>query len=169
MYYRFDVTNRAQYTRLHSWDPSREYRYTDVFPTLCAKSGRLALTDLDFPFGNPTASISVMNVDGTDRQKIFQRQDGASLMPTWSPDCQWIAFGFGTFFGGRGFAPANVFMVKADGSREQAGHPEQGQCGLPRLASGRQDPHLPGLGNGGFSGDPRPARAGPGRPVRSRC
>lgn len=119
VYYRIDVTNRAQYTRLHSWDPSREYRYTDVFPTLCRKSGRLALTDLDFPFGNPTASLSVMNIDGTARQKIFQRPDAASLMPSWSPDCQWIAVGVGTFFGGRGFAPANVFLVKADGSENK--------------------------------------------------
>ena len=119
VYYRFGTQNRAQYTRLHSWDPRREYRYTDVFPTLCRKTNRLALTDLDFPFGNPTASLSVMNVDGSARQKIFQRQDGAALMPTWSPDCQWIAVGFGTFFGGRGFAPANVFMVKADGSENK--------------------------------------------------
>lgn len=131
VYYRFGVTNRAQYTRLHSWDPSREYRYTDVFPTLCRKSGRLAITDLDFPFGNPTASLSVMNIDGSARQKIFQRQDGASLVPTWSPDCQWIAFGFGTFFGGRGFAPANVFMVKADGSESKQVTQSKVNAGFP--------------------------------------
>ena len=99
----------------------------------------MALTDLDFPFGNPTASISVMNVDGTDRVKIFQRQDGASLMPTWSPDCQWVAFGFGTFFGGRGFAPANVFMAKADGSESKQVTQSKVNAGLPGLASGRQD------------------------------
>jgi Tol biopolymer transport system component len=90
-----------------------------VFPAICPKSGKLAITDLDFPFGNPTASVSVMNPDGTDRKKVFQRQDGASLVPTWSPDCQWIAFGFGTFFGGRGFAPAHIHMVKVDGSENK--------------------------------------------------
>lgn len=119
VYYKLDLTNRAQYTQLYSWDKKREYRYTDVFPAICAKSGKLALTDLDFPFGNPTASVSVMNPDGTDRKKLFQRQDGASLLPTWSPDCQWIAFGFGVFFGGRGFAPAHVHMVKVDGSENK--------------------------------------------------
>ncbi len=31
------------------------------------------MTDLDSPFGNPTASLSVMNADGGDRKKIFQR------------------------------------------------------------------------------------------------
>ncbi|MGZ6012061.1 MAG: hypothetical protein ACXWK0_09505 [Caulobacteraceae bacterium] len=116
VYVRYDMTNRKQFSPLYSWDKTREYRYTDVFPTFCKKNGKLAITDLDFPFGNPTASLSVMNPDGTDRKKIFQRQDGASLMPSWSPDCQWIAVGFGTFFGGRSFRPANVMLVKADGS-----------------------------------------------------
>src|SRR6185503_15742300 len=71
VYYKLDLTNRPQYTRLYSWDSKREYRYTDVFPTICPKSGKLAITDLDFPFGNPTASVSVMNPDGTDRKKLF--------------------------------------------------------------------------------------------------
>ena len=119
VYYRFDTKNRAQWAPLYSWDRSHEYRYTDVFPTVCPKNGRMALTDLDFPFGNPTASLSVMNVDGSDRKKIFQRQDGAALMPTWSPDCQSLAVGVGTFFGGRGFAPANLYVVKADGSENR--------------------------------------------------
>jgi Tol biopolymer transport system component len=119
VYYKLDLTNRAQYTRLYSWDKKREYRYTDVFPAICPKSGKLAITDLDFPFGNPTASVSVMNPDGTDRKKVFQREDGASLVPTWSPDCQWIAFGFGVFFGGRGFAPAHLHMVRVDGSQNR--------------------------------------------------
>jgi Tol biopolymer transport system component len=119
VYYRFDTKNRAHWTGLYSWDKSREYRYSDVFQTVCPKTGRLAQTDLDFPYGNPTASTSVMDVDGKNRIKVFQRQDGATLVPTWSPDCQWIAFGFGVFFGGRGFAPANIFMVKADGSESR--------------------------------------------------
>jgi len=116
VYTRYDMTNRAQYSPLYSWDPARENRYTDVFPTLCKKTGRLAITDLDFPFGNPSASVSVMNPDGSDRKKIFQRKEGASLMPTWSPDCQWVAVGTGAYFVGRNFAPANIMLIKADGS-----------------------------------------------------
>ncbi len=119
VYSRFDTKNRAHWTPLYSWDKSREYRYTDVFPTVCPKSQKLAQTDLDFPYGNPTAAVTVMNIDGSNRKKIFQRTDAASLMPTWSPDCEWIAVGVGTFFGGRGFAPANVFVIKADGSESR--------------------------------------------------
>jgi Tol biopolymer transport system component len=119
VYYKLDLTNRPQNTQLYSWDKKREYRYTDVFPAICPASGQLALTDLDFPFGNAMASVSVMNPDGTDRRKVFQREKGASLVPTWSPDCQWIAFGYGTFFGGRGFGPARLHLVKADGSEDK--------------------------------------------------
>ena len=156
VYYRIDVNNRAQNAKLYSWDKKREYRYTDVFPTVCAKNGRMALTDLDFPFGNPTASVSVMNVDGTQRVKVFQRQDGASLMPTWSRDCQWVAFGVGVFFGGRGFAPANVFMAKADGSESRqvtqskvnagfpAWHPD-GKTLIYRVWSTQDNPETRGL------------------------
>ncbi len=156
VYYRIDVQNRAQNTKLYSWDSRREYRYTDVFPAICPKNNRLALTDLDFPFGNPTASVSVMDIDGSNRRKIFQRQDGASLMPTWSPDCEWVAFGVGTFFGGRGFAPANVFMVKADGSESRqvthnqvnsgfpAWHPD-GKTMIYRVWSSAENPDTRGL------------------------
>src|SRR2546425_4852712 len=38
--------------------------------------------------------------------------------PTWSPDGQWIAFGFGGFFGLRETKPAKLMMVRADGSQE---------------------------------------------------
>ena len=131
VYYRIETKNRAQNTKLYSWDKKHEYRYTDVFPAVCPKNNRLALTDLDFPFGNPTASVSVMNIDGTQRVKVFQRQDGASLMPTWSPDCQWVAFGVGVFFGGRGFAPANVWMVKADGSESRQVTQSKVNAGFP--------------------------------------
>jgi Tol biopolymer transport system component len=116
VYTRYDMTNRAQYSPLYSWDAKRDSRYTDVFPTLCKKTGKLAITDLDFPFGNPTASVSVMNPDGRDRKKIFQSKAGPALMPTWSPDCQWMAVGLGAYFVGRNFAPANIMLIKADGS-----------------------------------------------------
>ena len=129
VYTRYDMTNRTQYSPLYSWDPAREVRYTDVFPTLCKKSGKLAITDLDFPFGNPTASVSVMNPDGSGRKKVFQLPTGASLMPTWSPDCQWLAVGVGAYFVARNFAPAKIMLIKADGSETKeliAGPPNLG-------------------------------------------
>jgi len=156
VFYRIDVKNRPQFSKLYSWDKKHEYRYTDVFPTVCPKNGRMAITELDFPFGNPTAPVSVLNVDGTQKVKVFQRQDGAALMPTWSPDCQWVAFGFGVFFGGRGFAPANVFMVKADGSENRQVTQSKVNAGFPawapdgksivyRVWTTKEDPETRGL------------------------
>lgn len=116
VYYKFDPKNRSQYTKLYSWNKDWDYRYTDVFPGVCPKAGRLVVTDLNFPFGNPDASVSVMNPDGTDRKLIFQRHQAAAMMPSWSPDCQWVAVGYGAFFNGRDHAPANILLVKADGS-----------------------------------------------------
>jgi len=116
VYYRFDPSNRAQFTPLYSWDSNRENRYTDVFPTFCPKNGRLAITDLNFPIGNPDASLSVMNPDGSDRQRIFHRTDGQALSSSWSPDCQWLAVGFGGFFPARDHMHGNILIVKSDGS-----------------------------------------------------
>jgi hypothetical protein len=76
----------------------------------------LAVFDLNFPLVNPDALISVMEGDGSNSQRIFHDKSGAAMMPTWSPDGQWLAFGFGSFFGGRDGHPAKVMMVRADGN-----------------------------------------------------
>jgi len=116
VFQRYDITNRPQYTSLYSWRPGLQYRYTDVFPTF-SKQGQLALTDLNFPFGNPDASISVMSADGTHRQRIFHDRSGAAMTPSFSPDGQWVVFGFGGFFEARSKTAAKLMMVKVDGSQ----------------------------------------------------
>jgi Tol biopolymer transport system component len=115
VYHRFDFINRGQNTPLYSWDPDYEYQYTDVFPTFSSR-GRLAITDLNFPRGNPDASVSVMDPDGSNRTRVFHDTSGAALMPSWSPDGQWFVVGFGGFFGARDAAPGKLIMVRADGS-----------------------------------------------------
>ena len=107
--------NRSQNTLLYSWNSDYEYRYTDVFPSF-SRDGRLVVTDLNFPFGNPDASLSVMDADGSKRIRAFYDKSGAALSPTWSPDGQRIVFGFGGFFGARDARPAKLMMVRADGS-----------------------------------------------------
>lgn len=133
VYFRYDITNRPQYTQLYSWDSRYEYRYTDTFPTLCAKTNRLAITDLNFPWGNPDASISVMNPDGSDRKRIFHHTNGAAYMPTWSPDCQWIAVGFGEYFPARDHHSGDIILIKADGSevKDLIKSPAGGNLGFP--------------------------------------
>jgi len=115
VYHKVDFTARAQNQPLYSWDPEMEVQYTDVFPRF-SRDGRLAISDIRNLATTATASISVMNADGTDRKIIFQDKSGAAMVPTWSPDAQWVAFGFGGFFGARETEPAKVMMVRADGS-----------------------------------------------------
>jgi Tol biopolymer transport system component len=115
VYQRVDFTARPQNQELYSWEPDMEMQYTDVFPRF-SRDGRLAISDIRNLATTATASISVMNADGTDRKIIFQDRSGAAMVPTWSPDGQWVAFGFGGFFGARETEPAKVMMVRADGS-----------------------------------------------------
>ena len=77
--------------------------------------GRLAISDLR-NLATPMASISVMAADGSNRRVVFSDPSGSAFVPTWSPDGQWIAFGFGVFFGARDTRPAKLMMVRADGA-----------------------------------------------------
>src|SRR5579871_2035396 len=115
IYQRTDFTARPQNAPLYSWDPQREYRYTDVFPVFSVK-GRLAVTDLNSQMGNPSASLSVMDGDGSNRQKVFSDPSGAAMMPSWSPDGKQLVFGFGGFFPARDFRPARLIVINEDGS-----------------------------------------------------
>jgi len=115
VYQKVDFTARPQNQPLYSWDPDMEVQYTDVFPRF-SRDGRLAISDIRNLATTATASISVMNADGTDRKIIFEDKSGVAMVPTWSPDGQWVAFGFGGFFGARETEPAKVMMVRADGS-----------------------------------------------------
>ena len=94
-----------------------DVRYTDVFPQF-SRDGRLAISDIKNLANTARASISVMNADGSNSKVVFSDPSGQAFVPTWSPDGQWIAFGFGTFFGGRDSRPAKVMMVRADGSQQ---------------------------------------------------
>jgi Tol biopolymer transport system component len=118
VYEKVDFTSRPQNQQLYSWDPNFEYRYTDVFPSF-SRDGRLAVTDFLSTLGNPTATISTMDADGSNRRIVFDDKSGAAYSPTWSPDGQWLAFGFGGFFGARAKLPGKILMIKANGTGRQ--------------------------------------------------
>jgi Tol biopolymer transport system component len=111
---------------LYSWDPNREYRYTDVFPGL-SRDGKLVITEK-----NLNSSIAIMNPDGSDRKRIFD-SSGAGLdpamvakglagafAPAWSPDGQWVAFGLGQWFQARRTGTAKIMRVRRDGTDLEA-------------------------------------------------
>src|SRR5260370_262267 len=136
VYQKVDFTARPQNQPLYSWDPDMDVQYTDVFPRF-SRDGKLAISDIRNLATTAAASISVMNWDGSDRKVVFSDKNGAAFVPTWSPDGQWIAFGFGGFFGARETTPAKLMMARADGSQQSKDptHP------LPNTASPTSSPH----------------------------
>ncbi len=115
IYEKWDFTARPQYQLLYSWDPNREFRYTDVFPSFSV-DGKLSITDLNSQMGNPTTAISVLDADGSNKKDVYHDPAGAAMMQSWSPDGKQLVFGFGGFFGSRSNKPAALMMVNADGS-----------------------------------------------------
>lgn len=119
--------SRPQNKPLYSWDKGWDYQFTDVFPAL-SRQGELAITEKQ----NGDSSIVIMNPDGANRRKIYDpAQNGldpkllgmglaGAFMPTWSPDCQWVAFGVGSWFQLRATGKAVIMRVRRDGKGLEA-------------------------------------------------
>jgi Tol biopolymer transport system component len=124
IYQRIDNTPRPQNQLLYSWDPDCEFRYTDVFPSFSINS-ELLVTSKD-----TDSSIAVMNKDGSNKRVIFKSatgcmnnsdgpcgaMEGVAFGPNWSPDGEWIVFGFGGYLRMRKTSIAKVMMVRRDGT-----------------------------------------------------
>ena len=110
IYEKVDYAPRPQNQSLYSWDPQYQYRYTDVFPSF-ANDGTLLVTSKVVD-----SSVVTMNEGGTNRKTVFQAVQGAAFAPSWSPDGQRIAFGYGGFLQGRRTNGAKIMVVNRDGS-----------------------------------------------------
>ena len=114
VYEKQDWTPRTQNELLYSWDANYEYRYTDVFPSFSV-DGKLVVTEK-----NDNSSIAIMDADGSNKKRIFPATDDvAAFSPSWSPDGQWVAFGYGGFLQSRKTKAAKIVMVKRDGTELQ--------------------------------------------------
>lgn len=60
--------------------------------------------------------LDIMDPDGSNRQEVFPSNGGETFSPSWSPDGQWIVFGYGGFLQLRNRQPAKIMMVRGDGS-----------------------------------------------------
>lgn len=115
VYENVDFAPREQNLPLYSWTPDTAYRYTDVFPVV-ANDGKLVVTEKAVSDG----AISIMDADGSNKQRIFTAGSGAAFAPAWSPDGQTIAFGLGGYLQNRKTQPATLMLVKRDGSGARA-------------------------------------------------
>ena len=134
IYQKVDFIPRAQNLPLYSWDRNHEYRYTDVFPQL-SRDGKLVVTEKD-----ADSSIVIMDPDGSNKHRAFHAAGrGLAFAPSWSPDGEWIAFGFGAFFGDRHKTRVKVMMVRRDGTGAQDLTRDTPNSGFPSFsADGRQ-------------------------------
>jgi Tol biopolymer transport system component len=105
---------------IYAKDQTFNLRFSGEFPAI-SSTGKLALS----PFGDVGAlritpfdkiAVYVSDLDGTNRQQLFQQDGGGAFSPTWSPDGQWVAFGYGAVFNARETKPSQLIMVRADGS-----------------------------------------------------
>ena len=130
IYQKVDFAPRPQNMPLYSWDRSTEYRYTDVFPQL-SRDGKLVVTEKD-----ADSSIVIMDPDGSNKERVFHAAGkGLAFAPSWSPDGQWIAFGFGNFFGDRHQTRAKIMMVRRDGSGAQDLTGDTPHSGFPSFSA----------------------------------
>jgi Tol biopolymer transport system component len=139
--------NRVVYQKLDSALPRQnqplfsknvrefEFAWSNLFPAF-SRGGRL-VTTIDFN-GSDHAALSVMDADGGHARLVVDEKRGMAFAPSWSPDEQWIAFGFGMFFQG-GARPAQIMMVRANGSERRELTDGSANSGFPSFSpNGKQ-------------------------------
>jgi Tol biopolymer transport system component len=108
---------------LYAKDQTFDLRFSGEFPAV-SSTRKLALS----PFGDVGAlritpfdkiAVYVSDLDGTNRKQLFQQDGGGAFSPTWSPDGQWIVFGYGAVFNARESKPSQLIMSRADGSEKR--------------------------------------------------
>jgi Tol biopolymer transport system component len=112
-----------QNQRLFAKDQTFDIRFSGEFPAI-SNTGKLTLS----PFGEVGAgantpfdkiAVYVSDLDGGNRKQVFEQDGGGAFSPAWSPDGKWIAFGYGTFFNARENKPAQLMVIRADGSEKR--------------------------------------------------
>lgn len=108
---------------LFAKDRTFDIRFSGEFPAI-SSTGKLTLS----PFGEVGAgtitpfdklAVYVSDLDGTNRKQVFEQDGGGAFSPAWSPDGKWIAFGYGAFFNARQDKPAQLMMIRAEGSEKR--------------------------------------------------
>jgi Tol biopolymer transport system component len=117
------IYDSHQNQALFTPDSGFQMRFSGEFPAV-SSAGKLVLS----PFGEVGASantpfdqiaVYVSDADGTNRKQVYEKDGGGAFAPAWSPDGQWIVFGYGAFFNARQLKTAQLMMIRADGSDQK--------------------------------------------------
>jgi TolB protein len=78
-----------------------------------------------------TRRIGMMNTDGSGVHTLFRREGLDAMNPVWSPAGDLVAFGLGKYFRAPGFPPAQIAVVRPDGSGFKVVVDDQQNSGFP--------------------------------------
>ncbi len=108
-----------------SRDPDFEVRWTEPFASFSKDGTRLLYSQyqpaksagigLDTSSAGDT-SIEIMNADGTAKRTLFYRDGFSAFSGVWSPAGNEIALSVGRYFRAAGLPPAQIALIKPDGS-----------------------------------------------------
>ena len=106
----------------HRMDPtfSRDSEFdlvlTEPFAAFSPRGDQLVYTSTLDGRDVMNTSIDILNPDGTARRQLFWREGFSAFSPAWSPRGDQIAFSVGRYFRAAGHPPAQVALIRPDGS-----------------------------------------------------
>ena len=109
-------------------EPGFELAHASGWPAV-SPDGRTLVVSERTPSGDRMALV-LWDVDGTNPRRVYQ--DDVTVMGLeWSRDGHWLTFGAGGFFLDRSRQPAEIMIMKADGSDVHAVTSGPGNAGFP--------------------------------------
>ena len=109
-------------------EPGFELVHASGWPAI-SPDGRTLVVSERTPSADRMALV-LWDVDGTNPRRVYQ--DEVTVMGLeWSRDGRWLTFGAGSFFVSRTSQPAQIMIMKADGSEVRTVTSGPGNAGFP--------------------------------------
>jgi Tol biopolymer transport system component len=122
--------SRAPGEKLLSRDTRFELVYGSGFPAVSPDGKFIAVSERVPDGGGDRTSLVLWDTNGTNPRRVYRDQRNVMGLE-WSRDGRWIAFGLGSFFLQRSSRPAQIMVIKPDGSGVRAVTSGPGNAGFP--------------------------------------